>query len=50
MGQMRVNEAAARRKCGRLFVRSLGMAARGEGAPEGGEGALYDDDAILSLY
>jgi hypothetical protein len=46
----KANEAAARRKCGQLFLKSLALAKSGEVVADGAEGNLFDDDAIINLY
>lgn len=47
---IKVNEAAARRKCGQLFLKSLSLARSGESVVPSDEGNLFDDDAIINLY
>ena len=47
---MKIREAASRRKCGKLFLKSLSLAQSGESVTIGEEGNLYDDDAIINLY
>lgn len=51
MDTIKTNEAAARRKCGQIFLKSLSLAKSGEQVvSEQDENNLYDDDAIISLY
>lgn len=49
MERMKEVEAAARRKCGRIFLKSLAMSQNSEFTVPS-EDNLYDDDAIISLY
>lgn len=49
MENIKVREAAARRKCGQLFLKSLSLAQSGEEVPVEESGNLYDDDAIINM-
>lgn len=48
INQVKINEAAARRKCGKLFLKALSMSAKDGFSSE--QANLYDDDSIISLY
>lgn len=47
---MKARQAAARRKCGQVFLKSLSQAQAGESQFKVEDNNLFDDDAVINLY